>query len=201
VSRTEWILGGVLGALILAIVVGLLLFWFQGQPASEGEAEELNNLTELTAQSAFGLAGSAAQSWAADAALVSARATWGPGVAFETREASWTFTFYSPAAGRVALVSVTGGRANLLNSRETTRTFPAADLDRWEVDSPAALETVLSRGGQAFIDEQGGASVVLSLDAQALVWQGTIVNTESRRTFILQLDAQRGEVIEVQQSE
>ncbi|MCI0397755.1 MAG: hypothetical protein L0332_28515 [Chloroflexi bacterium] len=197
-SRTEWILGGVLALLVLVVAAAVLIFWFfRDQPA-----DAVNNPMNPTAMGAYELAEPLARQWAGDAQFVSARATWQSASGFDPEVASWSFTFYSPAAMATALISVTGDQATLIRSQPASRVLEPGAPEEWVVDSPAAVETLLANGGQSFVDEQGSATLVLALNLNDQpVWTGTFINEQSRRTLQLRLDARNGELLEVIQSE
>src|SRR5688500_7618279 len=105
-SRLEWILGGILAVLVLALAIILAFFWLR----PEGNVN--NPITSaVTARESYTLAETAARQWAADALLVNARATWPPESTLRPDEVSWDFIFYSPAQSATALVAVRDNQA------------------------------------------------------------------------------------------
>jgi hypothetical protein len=157
--------------------------------------------TRMTAKNAYSVAEPVALGWANDARLFSARATFDPGSDIRSGEGDWTLVFYSPEKYSTALISVMENKATFINERNATHNSVLQGLDAWQVDSPNVVSQMLMEGGDEFLRSQPGAVLVLSLDmAGQGGWKGRFIHKETRRTFTVQLGAENGEVIAVQQT-
>jgi hypothetical protein len=194
-SRLEWILGGVLAVLLIALAIILGYFWLR----PDGKVN--NPITApVTARESFTVAEAAARQWAADALLVNTRTTWPPESSLRPDEANWDFVFYSPRQTAVALIVVREGQASVLSTNAASQSYTAGDLEQWQVDSPAALETVLANGGRGFREDGPETSVLLTFNAAEMAWVATLINTATRQTLIIRVDASNGQVMETIQS-
>jgi hypothetical protein len=157
--------------------------------------------TRMTAKNAYAIAEPVALGWASDARLLSARATFDPGSDFQSGEGEWTLVFYSPEKYATALISVMEYEATFINERNANHNSVLRELDAWQFDSPDVVSQMLNEGGDEFLRSQPGAVLVLSLDMGGQGgWKGRFIHKETRRTFTVQLGAENGEVIAVQQT-
>lgn len=157
--------------------------------------------TRMTAKNAYTVAEPVAQGWASDARLISARATFDPGSDIQSGEGDWTLVFYSPEKFSTALISIVENKATLINERNATQNPVLHELDAWQIDSPHVVNQMLKEGGDEFLRSQPGAVLVLSLDMEGQGgWKGRFIHKETRRTFTVQLGAEKGDVIAVQQT-
>lgn len=201
-SRLEWVLSGFLALLMIAFTVLLLLTW------SERQEQDVIEVTLITpeaptpaggpgAQGAVGLAAPVARMWANDAQLVSAFATWPDATVFTPEGTGWTLLFYSPANQATAQVAVSSGNAVLLSSHTTDAQLEPASLDGWSVDSPQAVDILLTNGGQSFIDAHGDVGLALSLNANGVLrWRARLVDTTSGAALGVELDARTGAIVD-----
>jgi len=206
---------------LLAVVVVLsLLFWFRPQTRTAGgpagnsatvvaaraaEVEPTPAFEGQTAQVAYAAAQQAANAWQSDAQLLSASATWPQGAGADELldgASSWGFTFYAPAAGRVAVISVVDNEASVVSEGPHQPETPPLDASGWNVDSREIVETALSEGGRAFIDAEGVTVLTMALSADnagqdgRIEWLASLIAPQSGRTLILRIDATSGEVLE-----
>lgn len=157
--------------------------------------------TRMTAKNAYAVAEPVALGWASDARLISARATFDPRSDIQSGEGDWTLVFYSPEKYSTALISVMENKATFINERNATHNSVLQGLDAWQFDSPDVVAQMLNEGGNEFLRSQPGAVLVLSLDMEGQGgWKGRFIHKETRRTFTVQLGAENGEVIAVQQT-
>ena len=92
-------------------------------------------------------------------------------------------------------------KATFINERNATHNSALQGLDAWQIDSPNVVSQMLMEGGDEFLRSQPGAVLVLSLDMEGQGgWKGRFIHKETRRTFTVQLGAENGEVITVQQT-
>ena len=191
--RSELILGGLLGVVVVAVLAILAFFWFQSQ-----EPEEQNtviNINEnVTAFEAYRLAESVANSWSSDAVLLSARASWPPETNFVDGRASWVIIFYSLNESATAMVSVADNEAQLVRTTPISNQLQVANADNWQVDSPAAVEKLLELGADEFMTFHAKVNLVLVLDMQeSLVWRSTFLDADSKESYSLNITADTGE--------
>jgi hypothetical protein len=195
-SRLEWALGAILALVLIAALVLTLIYWSQRQTNSE-----ISPVTPPTARLAFERAAPVARGWAADAALLSASATWQDGAALRPEEVGWSLVFYSVERASTALIAVTDGQPALVSEQRQELAYDPAALSGWTIDSEAAVARALQLGGQRFLEEQGSATLVLTLNMDNdPVWAATFIHAEDGRAFAVHFDATTGEVINVQQS-
>jgi hypothetical protein len=221
-NRLEWVLGIMLALLLVIVAVLALLFWFRSDERRLAVAPA-NVATEValyaddveptpvyagqTAQIAFVAAQRTAVSWQADAALLNATATWPQGATEEELregETAWGFTFYSPSAASMALISVVDNEANLILQGPMAEPTPLLEANGWKLDSSDAIERLLQEGGGAFINEEGITALTMTLTTDAgngrIIWHIQLSATQSLRSLTLSLDATSGEVLEINQS-
>lgn len=206
-TRLEWLLGGVLSLLLIAgLILAAFIFWPEPElpdpislvTASGTRPELLMQATSVysgqTALTAYRKAEASARQWAADAQMMRGAASWPEGSRFETGEESWDFTFYSAAKASVALIAVVEDRVTLVSEQRTFETPQLPEAAAWQVDSPAAVQRLLTDGGQAFIEEQGPATLLLTLAAEAddFYWEMVLFKAESGQTLAVRLNAATG---------
>jgi hypothetical protein len=155
----------------------------------------------LTAREAYAMASSEAQNWREDAQLVNATASWA-NVASEEQlaeEVAWGFTFLSPQSAETQILSVTRAGAERSHEMRSTSTSRVADLTSWQVDSPDVVNLFLDHGGREFLNQHPGATITLRLgpeqESSRLVWLAMGIQSADKSTFVLQVDANTGEVI------
>jgi len=219
-NRLEWILGILLVVLLAVVVVLSLLFWFRPQTRTAGlpagnsatvvaaraaEIEPTPAFEGKTAQVAYAAAQQAAAAWQSDAQLLNATATWPQGASTEELldgASSWGFTFYAPAAGRVAAISVVDDDASVVSEGPHRQETPLLDASGWNVDSRQVVELVLNEGGAAFVNEEGVTVLTMALSADnanqdgRIEWQASLIAPQSGRALILRIDATSGEILE-----
>ena len=200
-SRSEWLLTGVLAIIVITVVSAFLLFAFEQRPVADASGESAPEVSpaELrgTAKSAYEVAAPTALSWAADAALLRARGNWPVGTSFEPERGSWSFLFYSPGQQEVALVVPDGDSARVASESAADQNFEPAGLQQWQADSPDVVERLLANGGHAFIQQYGEASLIVALNTMdQLVWTATLNATNANKLFRLQMDPATGQIVE-----
>ena len=150
-------------AFVVALGLALLVLslYRPSQPPREREdvGAGLSVTTDLpsslaegpTARQAYPPAMDVARSWQADGHLAVVSAHWRPRQGRWPTEVTWMFQFYSPAARRLAVVVVEGGRARLLREAVSPYPLPSFSETDWQVDSLAALDAWWSAGGATFL--------------------------------------------------
>lgn len=219
-SRLEWVLG-ILLVLLLLIVVGVsAMLWFRPEvptldenaaanatavAAREEGAASTPVVEGRTARLAFVPAQNEARQWQEDAVLVQAQATWPRNTGADTLQAgaaSWSYTFYSPEAGRTALIVVRDEQASLLSESANKVAEPLANVTGWNVDSQQALTQFLEAGGSAFMRDARTTTAIMELslanENQRPEWFMSLFANRSGRSFNMRLDASTGDVIEVE---
>lgn len=200
-SRLEWVLSGLLALLIVVIAVMMLLFWNLNRrqetalPAAPDGGPAETTPAGSTAQEAYRLAQPVAHEWADDARLLSASATWREGAAFTPANAGWSLLFYSPGRSETALISASEGAARLLRSSATERSLEPLDVGKWQMDSPAVVETVMAHGGEEFLQMHNQATLSLTFSAlDALQWQAQLIDREQQTMLTIEIDPGSGAV-------
>lgn len=188
--RTEWIVGSILGFVVVGAIAGLLIYWLNSQPYEE---LDINNIENLTALEAYDLAQPLAQAWSGDAALLTARAGWQPQVDFTDGRASWNFVFYSAGKRATAMITVADNKAQLVRTSLTTSRVQTGDLSGWQVDSPAAINQLLQLGAWDFMTLHADINLILTLDNQGTpTWRSTFLDTGTKEAYSLNITADTG---------
>ncbi len=191
--RSEWIVGGILGLVVVAVVIGLLAYWLNSRPKEE-EVVSLNNLEYVTAVKAYELAQPIAQEWSSDAALVSASAGWQPETDFTHGRASWTLVFYSQSKSATSLISVTNANASLIRTTPQPEKIQTGDVSNWQIDSPAAIAQLLAIGADNFMTLHAKVNLILTLDVQGTpTWRSTFLDTSTKESYSLNITADTGQ--------
>lgn len=154
----------------------------------------------FTAKEAYPSALKAAQAWQGDAQLVSANASWRDLAAEELLDAevAWAFTFFSPLARQIRILSVTPNAAEAVESIDVTPRTRVADVELWQVDSPQVLRAFLDHGGREFLSENPDATASLRLGpgegGEPLVWLAFGISSGNKSTHTVQVDPTDGQV-------
>jgi hypothetical protein len=156
---------------------------------------------QITGLKQYEAARSAAQSWAADAELVSANATWPKIIGKEQvgEPALWTYRFYSAAKERLFFANVDPqGQVETIEHIAPVslppRVIPA---DSWVIDSPAALAIWLDYGGAKMLGSNPGLEMLVQLRYPSTspnpVWMVVGLNeqTELIHTVVIDGDGSR----------
>lgn len=218
-NRLEWILGIVLVVLLVAVAGLSLVFWFGSDGSGNGPAA--NSATVLaqhaddiaptsvftgeTAKMAYAKAQQTAVAWQPDAKLFNVSATWPQGsTAQEIRagEATWGFTFYSPSAQKIAMISVVEDTSSLISQNDYTAETPILEASGWNLDSSDAIETLLKEGGGQFLSDQGVTTLTMMLSTDnakgdgRMEWQLNLISLKNARALKMRIDATSGEILE-----
>ena len=220
-NRLEWTLGIVLVVLLLVVGVLSLTLWFRNDrtpvtaPASAANsattiaqrADDIAPTPEYDGRSAiiaYAAAQTQALAWQRDAQLLTAQATWPQGATADyLRQGaeSWGFTFYAPAAARVALFSVVEEQVTLISESDHQQTNPLLSTSGWNLDSTDAVRIFLAEGGNTFLADQGVATMNMALLASdveengRLEWQVALFSLQTGQAFTMLIDATSGEVL------
>lgn len=208
-TRTQWILTGLVG-LLLILMVGFLFLAQAGQSVANGQevaSGEFGAATAtppppLTAREGYEAALPAAQSWAEDAQLLRAQATWPQGSDLQGPAPSWNYTFYSVSREATALFKTNGHNIQLLRTRPALNTPDLVGIDAWQIDSPDVFERLYESGGEAFLTVHPQRSLMLTFYTnEPLRWQvdlideGAIGNAAGRQMLRLAFSATNGQLI------
>jgi len=206
--RNEWLLGAVLGG-VVGFIALILLFTVM-QPRLDG-IQLGNNPAPLptiifsggqTSRIGFGLARAQTSSWQPDASLLSASATWSNVSSLDEIRAGrtdWTYTFYSPAAQTVGVVTVVDGQAALGATNALARTVQPIVLDNWQLDSAEVVELLLAAGAERFFQQLNNLTLTMSLTNNPNgqpEWFISLVTNDGQRSLTLLVDAGSGAVLD-----
>jgi len=144
-----------------------------------------------------------AQSWAVgwrpDAQLVGADAQWqltdGDRTALPL--ASWSFSFYSPAAGQVRIVTIDQAGTQPVRQAPVGKAPVPVTAD-WSLTADDLLLTFLAHGGHAFIREHARVSLHFRLSAQdgeRPIWYLSAIAPEARQSFTVSVDALSRQIV------
>lgn len=218
-NRLEWILGIILVVLLVVVAVLSLTFWFRNDrtavsPPSANSAtiiaqraDDIAPTPEYDGRSAivaYAAAQETAESWQPDAQILTAQATWPQGAtAQELRvgETSWGFTFYSPAAQKIAVFSVVEDNVALVSEGDHQQTDPLLSASGWNLDSDEAIKAFLAGGGNRFLNDSGVTTLTMALMASdieengRLEWQISLFSTQTGQAFTMRLDATNGDIL------
>lgn len=178
------------------------------QTASQPGPQPTHTVTfaKITGLGQYSLAQAAAQSWAADAQLVSANATW-PKVISKDQVGEptiWTYRFYSPAKARFFFVTVDPAGQLQTIEHVAPVTLPPTTIaaDNWLIDSPAALALWLDNGGAKMLGGNPGLELLIQLRGQGdnpnPVWLVAGLNNQTEEVHTVIIDANQGVVIVTQ---
>ncbi len=214
-NRLEWILGIVLVILLIAVAVVSLLFWFGPRQTvqqtedplrAQGLKIEPTSVFEgRTAKVAYAAAQNEAQAWQPDAELLNATATWPQGAPVQQLldgETSWSFTFYSPSAGKTALISVVEGKAALVSAATYTQENPVLNVSGWNLDSQEVIRALLQEGGNDFMKQEPITTLTTALFTDdpeqngRIEWQVSLISLANGRALMVRIDATSGEILE-----
>ncbi len=217
-NRLEWILGIVLVALLIAVAVVSLLFWFgprqtatvQTQDPLREQALKIEPTSVYegnTAKVAYAAAQNEAQAWQPDAELLNASATWPQGATVQQLldgETNWGFTFYSPSAQEAAVISVVEDQAALVSTGPHTQENPVLNVSGWNLDSREVIRSLLQEGGNDFINQEQVTTLTTALFADdqerngRMEWQASLISLANGRALTLRIDATSGEILDKQ---
>ena len=154
----------------------------------------------VTGLGQYALARAAAQSWATDAALVSANATW-PKIISKDQVGEptvWTYRFYSPAKARLFFVVVDPQNQVETIEHVAPVTLPPLPIaaDSWVIDSPAALAIWLDNGGAKMLGSNPGLEMLIQLRSinnnPNPVWLVVGLNNQTEEVHTVIVDANQG---------
>ena len=218
-SRLEWILGIVLVLLLIVVAALSLMFWFGPNTADSGPAANSGTVIARrageiaptsvfegdTAKVAYAKAQQTAADWQPDAQLLNARATWPQGANVEQLregDATWGFTFYSPAAGQISTISVVEEDVSVVSQGDHQPDNSILEATGWNIDSNEVIELFLKEGGRQFLDAEGVTTLAMILHADDLdadgrmKWELNMINLQNGRGLKMQIDATSGEILE-----
>ena len=196
-GRSLLLLG--LSLVLLAVVVGVLIFDRLVQPASPTPEASLPDI-QITAHQALAPAVELAGQWQEDARLAAVSGFWSRVGVQMGGQAEWAFQFFSPSTRRVAIVTVADGRTQMV--RENTSPYMVATFsaEEWNVDSDQALQTWWNRGGGALVSRRPEIDLAMQLrpldEGSGPVWSvvGSTAGTETAFTVVV--SAVDGTVVE-----
>jgi hypothetical protein len=188
--------------IIIIVNVGLygaVYVLSQQWSATRDEPQVVASSQRLTLGAAYRQALALALGWQSDVQLSGATTTWAlaNGDRLTLSRPAWSFSFYSPAAQKIQVVTVdhSGAKAG---RRRSVQSVPQPVSSDWDLDSDDLLLTFLSYGGQAFLGDHPGANVHVWLEAQAdgrSVWYMTAVDPVTRQSLFIGMDARSREIV------
>ena len=216
-NRLEWILGIILVVLLVAAAGLAMMLWLRPQQTAPAgthpevaayidDVAPLPNTVVQTAKMAYVAAQEKTKEWQPDAILLSTTATWPQGAKSDYLKqgtSDWAFTFHSPSSVSNATVTVVNGQTTLIPGNNND-TLQLLDSSSWQVDSPDAVNKVLTEGGKAFMDKEGITILSMTLvtndpyENGRLEWLASLIGTQTGNSYTMRIDAASGDVIEIQ---
>jgi hypothetical protein len=155
---------------------------------------------QVTGLGQYQPAKAAAQSWAADAQLISANATW-PKVISKDKVGEptlWTYHFFSPTKQRLFFVNIdpAGQVETIEHVVPVTQPPVPIAADSWVIDSPAALAIWLDNGGAKMVGSNPGLEMLVQLrtinNNPNPVWLVVGLNNQTEEVHTVVIDANQG---------
>jgi hypothetical protein len=190
-------------AALLACAVGiygvLMLSFARPKQVSAAVAAGLVEVKKLELERAHERADAWAARWRSDAQLVGAVARWQltSGEELTPHRPSWSFSYYSPAAGQVQTLTVDQAGVQPVRQVPVRKAPVPVDAD-WRLDSDELLFTFLAYGGEEFLDEHAAANVHFRLSGQDMgrpIWYLSAIDPESRQSIVIGVDAHSRQVV------
>ena len=195
----QWVVVVGLLASILAMF-GILLYELQvpsSLPALASPAFFLDDRGRV--QSVYPIVAQEAQRWQGDAQLYSAGIVWDDvGSEGVLKRDLWTFEFFSPSQGQMAVIRVTDGQVERLRTTRLPTRLHALPLQQWRIDSTQALQTWWENGGGDFVRKHNRVSIGLKLRAgpkrARTLW--TVAGSATEQHWVVRIDSVDGTVVE-----
>jgi hypothetical protein len=190
----------ILALLVVGIygALGLIFTRHPDVPLPTVQAATTDEAT-LTLQRAQQQALLEAGSWQPDAQLVGATTSWRltAGDRLTLSRPAWSFSFYSPAASQVQIVTVTqegaqAGRTTPVN------VAPVPVEANWSLDSSDLLLTFMACGGEDFLKSHSHVNIHFQLkseDAGQSIWYMTAIDPVAQQSLTVGMDALSRQVV------
>jgi hypothetical protein len=190
-------------ALVTLVVYGILAMFIArvqpwGAPAPAAHAAVAAS-ARPGLQGAHERAHAWAVGWQRDAQLVGAAARWQltGGETLAPDRASWSFSFYSPAAQQVQVLTADGTVARPVRQVPVKQAPVPVQAD-WGLDSRDLVVIFMAHGGEPFLRQHAHVSVHFRLsgqDAGRPIWYLAAIAPEARQSFMVGVDALTRQVV------
>lgn len=190
--------------LLAVVLVNLLIYggmWLLSREGRQaGASLELAVGEALELRPAHDQALALALAWQADAQLVGATTSWlvASGDRLTLQRPAWSFSFYSPAAHQMQILTVDAQGAQA-GRQEPLRVAPREVAPDWNLGSDDLLLTFLSYGGEAFIAAHPNANIHLQLKGDKSgrsIWYITAVDPVAQQSLLVGVDARSRQIVE-----
>lgn len=187
---------------IVVVAVAILAYRNLQQDSTSEPSSPMPFSQETTALAALPPAADMATQWQEDAKLISVAGRWTVRDLRQGRsEERWTFQFFSPSSGRLALFAVVDGEARKIHQGDSPYKVPTFSKKTWRVDSDQALQMWWDQGGRYFVERRPDAELAMQLripEASGEIPTWTVVGMvfEQESVFTVQVDALSGATIE-----
>jgi hypothetical protein len=195
-NRRTWFVAGI-------VVFNLLIFggiWLLTSGAGSGAKSASTGPGQVpTLEQAYQQALEAAQDWQADAQVVGASTAWrlASGDELSLYRPAWSFSFFSPTAGRVQIVG-TDPSGVLPGPQQPAPVAPQPVAADWGLGSDALLLTFLGHGGEGFLGTHQDANIHAQLRAEGpagALWTITAVDQVTGQSLMVGVDALTRQVV------
>jgi len=197
-NRKQVLLLAGMGVAILVIYFALGSLLLTRKPAA-GAVEFAQAVEPKVLATAYQQAADLAAGWQPDAQLVSASTSWqlASGDRLTLHRPTWTFSYYSPSAGQVQMITVSGAGAEL-SRRTRADKAPAPVTADWSLDSDDLLLTFMANGGEAFLKLYSFVNIHAQLWADKAgrsIWYVSAVDPVARESLTIGIDALSRQVV------
>jgi hypothetical protein len=198
-SGVRWLLLFGVGLILLAAVGALIYDRWAGSAALPPAAGLAGS--RVTARRAFAPAAGLAGQWQEDARLAAVFGGWSAVGMQSDGQVEWAFQFFSPSVGRLALITVAGGRARMVHESASPHPVPTFSTREWRVDNDQALWTWWERGGEDLVVQHPDADLAMQLrmpdeGGEHPVWTVAALAAGTETALIVTVDAASGAVVE-----
>ena len=199
-GSSRWLLSlGVAGSVLLAVVVGVVVYYQLIETAVFPSARDAAT-GQATALQAFVPAAELAGQWQEDARLSAVSGHLAMVGTHPRRHVEWAFQFYAPATRQLALITVTDGAARMVREGLSPYAVPTFSTEEWLVDSDRALQMWWDRGGKSLVARRPDVDLVLQLrvpdgGAGQPVWTVATLMADSETVFTVLVNASDATVV------
>lgn len=192
------LMGLSIGVLGVYGVLGAVMMSQHQVPAPQVQIAATSD-SSLKLSAAHQQAQALATGWQADAQVIGVASSWrlASGEQLTLHRPAWSFSFYSPAAQQVQVVTVNQTGAEATRQTLVRSALPAVQAD-WNVDSSELLFTFMAYGGEEFIKGHSLVNIHVQLRQQddgRSVWYMTAIDPELRQSLTVGIDALSRQVI------
>ena len=193
---TTWLL---LGMVIINIILYGAAFILSKQSKPTRSIPNTTASPPFSLQEAYSKSYEAASSWQSDVYLVSVTTSWRltPQDDLTLYRSIWTFSFYSPSAGKAQTITFDPQGAQAGGIRSVDKPPYRAEAD-WSLNSDDLLSIFLGYGREEFVVDHANVNIHLQLTGKEdgrSIWYMTAIDPVARQSLVVGIDANSREVV------